>query len=168
MAPEDRQHDGLQTSRSILENVLLSNLRALAPRGWVSAGPIYDQSKRALAGFSTRYRELDQPVRELSGGNQQKVVLAKLLLSKPSMLILDEPTRGVDVGAKEEIHRIIIELADSGVAVIMVSSDLPELLALSDEVVVLRQGQVAGRFDRSNATPESVMAAAAGQVAVAS
>jgi len=168
MAPEDRQHDGLQVTRSILENVLLSNLRGLAPRGWVSMGPVKTESTRALAGFHTKYRELDQPARELSGGNQQKVVLAKLLLSKPSVLILDEPTRGVDVGAKEEIHKIVIELADSGVAVLMVSSDLPELLALSDEIVVLHQGRIAGRFDRSNATAESVMTAAAGQVAVAS
>jgi ABC-type sugar transport system ATPase subunit len=106
-----------------------------------------------------------QPVRELSGGNQQKVGLAKWLLTEPKILILDEPTRGVDVGAKEEVHRLIRELADQGLAVLMVSSDLSEVLDLSDRVLVMKEGRLVRELTREEATPERVMLAATGQEA---
>jgi ABC-type sugar transport system ATPase subunit len=103
-------------------------------------------------------------VKALSGGNQQKVVLAKWLITEPKILILDEPTRGVDIGAKAEVHRIISELASRGLAIILISSELPEVLAMSDRVLVMHEGRVAGVFDRGEATQEKVMFAATGQV----
>jgi len=101
----------------------------------------------------------------LSGGNQQKVVLSKWLLTKPKVLLLDEPTRGIDVGAKQEIYAEIDRLARSGMAVVMVSSELPEVLGLADRILVLRDGQVAGEFSAADATPEAIMACATGQAA---
>jgi ABC-type sugar transport system ATPase subunit len=96
----------------------------------------------------------------LSGGNQQKVVLAKWLAIKPQVLILDEPTRGIDVGAKAEVHRIIADLADEGVGILMISSELPEVLGMSDRILVMREGHLTGEFSRAEATQEKIMAAA--------
>ena len=106
---------------------------------------------------------VDQLVEALSGGNQQKVVIAKWLATKPRVLILDEPTRGVDIGAKVEVHRIISELAASGLGIILISSDLPEVLAMSDRILVLHEGRVTAEISRADATEERVMFAATGQ-----
>ena len=108
---------------------------------------------------------VDQEVGALSGGNQQKVVLAKWLATGPRILILDEPTRGIDIGAKVEVHRIIAELAASGLAIILISSDLPEVLAMSDRIVVLHEGRITAEIPRERATQESVMFAATGSLA---
>jgi rhamnose transport system ATP-binding protein len=113
--------------------------------------------------LSIRTPSVLMPVEKLSGGNQQKVMLSKWLNADPRLLILDEPTRGIDVGAKAEVHHMINELASQGMAVIMISSDLPEVLAMSDRVLVMREGRQMGIFDRSEATEERVMAAAMGQ-----
>jgi rhamnose transport system ATP-binding protein len=102
-------------------------------------------------------------VKALSGGNQQKVVLAKWLITNPSILILDEPTRGIDVGAKSEVHRIISDLAAKGLGIILISSELPEVLAMSDRVLVMHEGHLTGMFDRAEANQEKVMFAATGQ-----
>lgn len=107
------------------------------------------------------------PVQHLSGGNQQKVLVGKLLVTRPEVLILDEPTRGVDVGAKAEIHRLIVELARQGIGVLMISSDLSEVLALADRVLVMRDGRLAGELDRAQATEEAVMRLAVGGAASA-
>ena len=107
---------------------------------------------------------VDQLVGALSGGNQQKVVLAKWLASKPTVLILDEPTRGIDIGAKVEVHRIISELAASGLAILLISSDLPEVLAMSDRILVLHEGRITAEIPRATATEEGVMYAATGNV----
>jgi ABC-type sugar transport system ATPase subunit len=112
--------------------------------------------------LAVKMRDDEQAIRELSGGNQQKVVIGKWLLTNPKVLLLDEPTRGIDVGAKAEVHRVIVELAQSGLAVLMVSSDLPEVLALSDRVLVMRGGQIVSAFDRKDATAEGIIAAASG------
>jgi ABC-type sugar transport system ATPase subunit len=106
---------------------------------------------------------VDQLVSALSGGNQQKVVISKWLASKPRVLILDEPTRGIDIGAKVEVHRIISELAASGLAIILISSDLPEVLAMSDRLIVMHEGRVTAELSRAEATQERVMFAATGQ-----
>jgi rhamnose transport system ATP-binding protein len=106
---------------------------------------------------------VDQLASALSGGNQQKVVLGKWLASEPRVLILDEPTRGIDIGAKVEVHRIISELAASGLAIILISSDLPEVLAMSDRIIVLHEGAVAAEIARADATEETVMFAATAQ-----
>jgi rhamnose transport system ATP-binding protein len=106
---------------------------------------------------------LSQRVRALSGGNQQKVVLGKWLATRPKVLILDEPTRGIDVGTKAEVHRLMSELAGQGLAILMISSELPEILGMSDRVVVMREGRRMAIIDRAQATQESIMRAATGQ-----
>jgi rhamnose transport system ATP-binding protein len=165
LVPEDRQHEGLLMPMSIEHNMSLSILRSLASAGWVNRKREAGLANEYATRLQTAFRSLDQPVRELSGGNQQKIVLGKWLLTKPRLLILDEPTRGVDVGAKEEVHRLILELVEQGLALLVVSSDLPELLALCDRIVVMREGTVVRELAREDATPESVMRAATGQEA---
>jgi rhamnose transport system ATP-binding protein len=161
--PEDRHQDGLVLDFSIAENVTLPILRRLFRR-LLTRG----SAERALAqGYVDQLRVRTTGVRQevgaLSGGNQQKVVIAKWLATKPRVLILDEPTRGVDIGAKVEVHRIVSDLAASGLAIVMISSDLPEVLAMSDRILVLHEGRVAGELARAEATEERVMWAATGQ-----
>jgi rhamnose transport system ATP-binding protein len=115
-----------------------------------------------VARFSVRATSLDQIAGRLSGGNQQKIVLGKWLANKPKLLILDEPTRGIDVGAKAEIHRLMSELAAQGLAILMISSELPEVLGMSDRVLVMREGRFVAEFSRAEATPEAVGAAMMG------
>lgn len=158
MVPEDRQHHGLLLPLSIAANVTLPTLRG----AWRSPKGEKRDAEAKMSGIRTAMRGVNQRVGELSGGNQQKVVIAKWLATKPKLLILDEPTRGVDVGAKEEVHALIRELVASGLSILMVSSDLPEILDLSDRVLVLRAGRVTAELNREEATPERVMAAAAG------
>jgi len=165
MVPEDRQHEGLLMPMSISQNGSLAFLRRLAKGGWLREGKERATAQEYAQRLRLAHRSVTQPVRELSGGNQQKVVLAKWLVTQPKVLILDEPTRGVDVGAKDEVHRLMRDLVGQGLAILMVSSDLPEVLDLSDCVLVMREGRLVGRFDRADATPESVMLAATGQVA---
>jgi ABC-type sugar transport system ATPase subunit len=109
-----------------------------------------------------RTPSLEQQVINLSGGNQQKVVIAKWLALEPRVLILDEPTRGIDIGAKAEVHHLMSELAAQGVAILMISSELPEILGMSDRILVMRQGRIAGELPRSEATQERIMALATG------
>ncbi|HOJ69143.1 MAG TPA: ATP-binding cassette domain-containing protein, partial [Candidatus Hydrogenedentes bacterium] len=113
--------------------------------------------------LSLRAASLDMPVENLSGGNQQKVVLAKWMLTEPRLILLDEPTRGVDVGAKHEIYRLLFEWSREGVGILLITSEMPELLALSDRIMVLHRGRVTGWFTRETATPEAVLAAAMGR-----
>jgi rhamnose transport system ATP-binding protein len=162
--PEDRHQDGLVLDFSITQNVTLPILPRLFPRLFVSASREDEVAKEYTEQFRVRMTGVDQLVEALSGGNQQKVVLAKWLASKPTVLILDEPTRGIDIGAKVEVHRIISELAASGLAIILISSDLPEVLAMSDRIVVLHEGRVAAELSREAATEEGVMYAATGNV----
>ncbi|MDX6312294.1 MAG: rhamnose transport system ATP-binding protein, partial [Streptomyces sp.] len=110
-----------------------------------------------------KYHRLSDPVGTLSGGNQQKVVLAKWLATEPKILIVDEPTRGIDVGTKAEVHRLLSSLAAEGLAVLMVSSDLPEVLGMADRVLVMHEGRIAAELDRADATEETIMAAATGR-----
>lgn len=161
--PEDRHQQGLVMTFSIASNITLPILRQISRLGLVDP-----RREQQMAGeYSNRLRVrstgVEQLVNALSGGNQQKVVLGKWLATDPSVLILDEPTRGIDVGAKAEVHRIISELAASGLAIILISSELPEVLAMADRVVVLHEGRVTGAFTRSEATQERVMFAATGQ-----
>lgn len=160
--PEDRQQHGLVWPMSIAENVSLASLGRVSRLGWVRRGVERHVARRWSTRLAVRSRDVDQRVSELSGGNQQKAVLGKWLETRPRLLILDEPTRGVDVGAKAEIHRLMEELASHGVAILMISSELPEILAMSDRVIVIRDGSVAAVIERAEATAESVMAAAIG------
>ena len=110
-----------------------------------------------------KYGRLSNPVSSLSGGNQQKVVLAKWLARRPSLLIVDEPTRGIDVGTKAEVHRLLDELAGEGVAILMISSELPEVLRVADRILVMREGRLVAEFDHRVASEETILAAATGQ-----
>ena len=161
--PEDRHQQGLVMNFSIATNVTLSILDKVSRLGLIDPR----QERKIASDYSSQLRVrsagVEQQVSALSGGNQQKVVLSKWLATNPSILILDEPTRGIDVGAKAEVHRIISDLAASGLAIILISSELPEVLAMSDRVIVLHEGRVTGMFERAEATQEKVMFAATGQ-----
>jgi rhamnose transport system ATP-binding protein len=163
LVPEDRQHDGLLMPQAIAFNATLARLSALCRGGWLRRKKLEEVSTSFAERLQLSYRDQEQAVMELSGGNQQKVVLAKWLMTGPKLLILDEPTRGVDVGAKHEVHKLIREQAEQGLAVLMISSDLPEVLALSDRILVMREGTVVAEFPGSATTEEQVMFAATGQ-----
>lgn len=158
--PEDRGLQGLVKSMSIAQNISMSSLD-LSTRGiLIRFGQEAARATEAVKRLGVRARRgIHQPVGELSGGNQQKVVIAKWLETSPAILILDEPTRGVDVGAKAEIHAMMGELAQKGLAIIMISSELPEVLGMSDRILVMNNGRVIEVFDRSEATPGRVGAA---------
>ncbi len=161
--PEDRHQQGLVMNFSIAANVTLAILQKVSRLGLLDP-----RREQKIAGeysrqLNVRSAGVEQLVSALSGGNQQKVVLSKWLATNPSVLILDEPTRGIDVGAKAEVHRIISDLAARGLAIILISSELPEVLAMADRVIVLHEGRVTGTFIRSEATQERVMFAATGQ-----
>lgn len=163
--PEDRQHLGLLMPLPVTENMTLSILQRLARGGWW----LREQAERKVTDeyvekLRIALRHVSQPVRELSGGNQQKVVISKWMLVNPKVMVLDEPTRGIDIGAKAEVHRLMGDLAAQGMAILMISSELPEVLAMSDRICVMREGRITGRFDRADATAERIMAAATGQL----
>jgi D-xylose transport system ATP-binding protein len=159
---EDRKRFGLMLDQSIVVNLTLAALKRLSgplvthPDAETAAG------ERAMKDLRIKARSVFAVVGTLSGGNQQKVVLAKWLLTNPKVLFLDEPTRGIDVGAKQEIYQQITRLAEEGLAIVLVSSELPEVLGLSDRVLVLHEGRLTGEFRRDQATAEAVMAAATG------
>jgi ABC-type sugar transport system ATPase subunit len=160
MVPEDRQHQGLHLPMTVRENLTLTVLGDLANGGIRNRHREQETARILIDRLRVRTASQDLPATALSGGNQQKLVLGKWLARKPRLLILDEPTRGVDVGAKAEIYAILRELCAEGMAVLLISSDLPELLALSDRILVLREGQYRGELTADKATPETVMALA--------
>jgi ribose transport system ATP-binding protein len=160
LAPEDRKSEGLVLSMSVVENAGLSCLEKTSRLGMLRL-----RAERELAGLyverlAVKTPSLDAPVRKLSGGNQQKVVVSKWLATDPKVLLLDEPTRGIDINAKGEIYELIDELAQSGLGVVFVSSELPELLAIADRILVLAEGRLTAEFNREEATEERVLAAA--------
>jgi ABC-type sugar transport system ATPase subunit len=159
---EDRKRDGLVMECSIRDNASLAILHRLSRWGVLDRAEQDAQVRAQVRELDVRPPQITRLVRQLSGGNQQKVVLAKWLLTRARVLILDEPTRGVDVGTKVEIYRIINDLAQQGVAILLISSELPEVLGMSDRVLVMREGQIVGEFSRTQATEESVLACAAG------
>ncbi|HZA88406.1 MAG TPA: sugar ABC transporter ATP-binding protein, partial [Acidimicrobiales bacterium] len=149
---EDRRHVGLSMPQSVTANITLPSLRRyVSTLGLVDGAAERSDAERFRRQLSIRTAGLSQPVGLLSGGNQQKTMLAKWLNAEPAVLILDEPTRGIDVGAKADVHRIIDDLARSGMAIVLISSDLPEVLAVSDRVLVMREGMQTGLFDRAEA-----------------
>ena len=165
--PEDRHQDGLILDFSIASNVSLPILRRLFPRLLTHSSVERGLAQGYADQLGVRMTGVDQLVSALSGGNQQRVVLAKWLATKPRVLILDEPTRGIDIGAKVEVHRIISDLATSGLGIVMISSDLPEVLAMSDRILVFHEGRISAEIARADADEERVMVAATGQVAYA-
>jgi rhamnose transport system ATP-binding protein len=165
--PEDRRRHGVVLDLSVAENLTLSTLSAISRHGWLDLAAERETARRLVEALAVRTGSVHTPVRQLSGGNQQKVALGRWLVRPPQVLILDEPTQGVDVGAKAEIHRLIVDLAAQGMGVLMISSELLEVLGMADRIVVMRQGLVAAEFSRDTATPEAVMAAAFGRAPAA-
>nr|WP_242549696.1 sugar ABC transporter ATP-binding protein [Alicyclobacillus mali (ex Roth et al. 2021)] len=162
--PEDRHKHGVALTMSIAWNLAVPNRAAIYKYGVArksAEGRLADRMKSQL---QIKSRSPEQPVGELSGGNQQKVVFGKWVAREPSIIVLDEPTRGVDVGAKSEIYRVIFNLAESGVAVLVISSDLPEILTLSDRILVMREGMLMGELDGADASEEAIMRLATGMV----
>ncbi len=160
LAPEDRKLHGLIRSFSVKDNLSMVHLDDFVRFGLVDSAREREACREAAAAMGVKAPSLEAAVETLSGGNQQKVVLGKWLLRAPRVLLLDEPTRGIDVGAKAEVHENIGRLAAKGMAVIMASSELPEVLGVSDEILVLREGKVAARLDRGEAAAEKIMEAA--------
>jgi rhamnose transport system ATP-binding protein len=158
--PEDRDGQGLILPESISDNVALPIVGRLARLGVLNRSTQREIAAAAAATYEVKATSIEQLVSSLSGGNRQKVAIAKWLTTKPVALILDEPTHGVDIGSKAQIHRIIAGLADSGLAVLLISSDLPELLAMSDRILVIAEGRLVSEFSREEATQERVMMAA--------
>ena len=154
---EDRKRDSIFAIRSLDENVSLSRLVSRFIGRVLDPANERDQSRETFRRLKTRYRDEQQKIQELSGGNQQKIVIGRVLQMAPEVIILDEPTRGVDVGAKFEIYQILFELASAGKALIVVSSDLPELMALSDRIMVLSGGRVAGELSRDRFSQDEIM-----------
>ncbi|MER6092101.1 sugar ABC transporter ATP-binding protein [Streptomyces bluensis] len=162
LVPEDRKGQGLVLDASVAENLGLVTLRGATKGGFVDLKGQHEAAARIAEQLGVRMAGLHQHVRTLSGGNQQKVVIGKWLLADTKVLILDEPTRGIDVGAKVEIYQLINELTAAGAAVLMISSDLPEVLGMSDRVLVMAQGRIAGELPAAEATQDAVMALAVG------
>ncbi|MEU9517304.1 sugar ABC transporter ATP-binding protein [Streptomyces sp. NPDC048224] len=165
LVPEDRRAQGLVMGMSIERNIGLTGLRTTVRAGLVDRGAERSRSLDWAVRLQVKYARLADTVATLSGGNQQKVVLAKWLATGPKVLIVDEPTRGIDVGTKAEVHRLLSRLAADGVAVLMISSDLPEVLGMADRVLVMHEGRLTAELSRTDATEETVMAAATGRVA---
>jgi len=164
--PEDRKQAGLFLEMSIAHNMAAASLKQF---GSIisSEAAIGRTAKEYCQRLGIACHSTDQSVRSLSGGNQQKVLLAKWLLVGPRVLIVDEPTRGVDVGAKAQVHRLLFDLAERGTAVLVISSDLPEVLTLGDRVIVMAQGRIAGQLSRADATEERIVHLASGMAATA-
>src|SRR6476659_8268111 len=164
LVPEDRRQQGLVMDFSIERNIALASLGRVQRGGLIRRGSERRFAKDWALRLQLKYGKLTNPVWTLSGGNQQKVVLAKWLARKPTLLIVDEPTRGIDVGTKAEVHRLLSELAAQGVAVLMISSELPEVLGMADRIVVLFEGRVMREFARAEASEDAIMHAATGLV----
>jgi len=161
---EDRKRDGLVLGMSVKENMSLTALRYFSR----AAGNLKHADEQLAVGdfirlFNVKTPSMEQPIGLLSGGNQQKVAIARGLMTRPDVLILDEPTRGVDVGAKKEIYQLINQFKAEGLSIILVSSEMPEVLGMSDRIVVMHEGHLSGEFSREQATQESLMAAAVGK-----
>jgi rhamnose transport system ATP-binding protein len=166
MVPEDRRQQGLVMDMSIADNVSLASLRALTRHGLLVGSVERKFASDWAARLQVKYNRITNPATSLSGGNQQKVVLAKWLSREPAVIIVDEPTRGIDIATKSEVHRLLVELSRSGVAVLMISSELPEVLAVADRILVMREGRIVGEFAHADASEEKIMAAATGQAGV--
>ncbi|MEG2957995.1 MAG: ATP-binding cassette domain-containing protein, partial [Christensenellaceae bacterium] len=159
--PEDRKKDGFVPFMSIKENIALPSYKKLNKNGLILSLKEKEFAHAYVKALNIKTTSDDKNVVELSGGNQQKVSLAKWLSTNPKLLILDEPTRGIDVGAKAEIHQIISSIAKQGVAVIIISSEMPELLGCADRIIVLREGIITGEFNKSEASQDMIMQKAA-------
>jgi rhamnose transport system ATP-binding protein len=161
--PEDRRQHGVVLEMPITVNVSLANLRAVSRAGLISDARECSLARQYIGQLRIKTRSPYAEAGSLSGGNQQKVALARWLAIRPTVLILDEPTQGVDVGSKSEIHRLMCDLAEAGLAIIMISSELPEILGMSDRIAVMHGGTIAGFLSRKEATQQNILSLAMGQ-----
>ncbi|MCY1229510.1 Galactose/methyl galactoside import ATP-binding protein MglA [compost metagenome] len=160
---EDRKGSGVFTELSIAQNISVLDLKTLTgPLGLLNSRAEADLARDFVRRLGVRMGGIDMPVSSLSGGNQQKVAIAKQLAVRPQVILMDEPTRGIDVGAKSEIHRLLRELAEAGIGIVVISSELPELLGLCDRVLVIREGAIAGELDDTDMSEEAVIRLASG------
>lgn len=166
LVPEDRRQQGLFMASSIARNVAVTILRKLSGGLFLSRKKEESSAREWASTLQLKFSDLSDPVERLSGGNQQKVVLSKWLATEPQVLIVDEPTRGIDVGTKAEVHKLLSRKAQQGLAVVMVSSELPEVLGMADRVFIMREGEHRATLERSEATPEKVISLATGGVLV--
>ena len=166
LVPEDRRQQGLFMAASIAKNSSITMLNKIKMGLLVRTNSEIALAKTWAETLNLKFSDLSDPVERLSGGNQQKVVLAKWLATSPKLLMVDEPTRGIDIGTKAEVHRLLSQQAQQGLAVLMVSSELPEVLGMADRIIVMREGRIVGEFLRKDATPEAIIAVATGAVTV--
>lgn len=165
LVPEERRSQGVSLEASIQDNIALANLEKVSRAGWVSSRRIAELARSGMQNLQIKARNPRQHVGRLSGGNQQKVVLAKMLARDPQVLLLDEPTRGIDVGTKAEIYRLIRELAAQGTAVVAVSSELPELIGISDRILIMHEGHLSGQVPAEGADEELLLTYCYGRTA---
>ena len=163
IVPEERKILGIVAGFSVTRNITISAMRKVTKTAFLQSRKEQAVARNFVDELRIKTRSTGEAIENLSGGNQQKVLFARALFADPKLIIVDEPTQGIDVGAKAEVHRIISDLASRGLAIILISSELPEVLAMADEVIVLHEGRVTGTFTRSEATQERVMFAATGQ-----
>jgi inositol transport system ATP-binding protein len=164
---EDRKLTGIMGVLSVRDNMTVASLPRFSPGGFLRMRQMDKECNRQREALAIKTPSIHQLIKLLSGGNQQKVLVSRWLLTAPEILMIDEPTRGVDVGAKAEIHRLMSQLAGQGKAILMVSSEMPEILGMSDRVLVMHAGRLTGEFPRAEATQERIMQAATGTAAVA-
>ncbi len=164
LVPEDRKEQALLLNMPVSDNIVISLLKKFSRLAFINFRETRRASQEYVNALDIRTPSLRQRVRNLSGGNQQKTVIARWLLLHPRVLILDEPTRGIDVGAKAEIHALMSRLAEQGVGILMISSELPEVLGVSDRILVMREGRIVAEFARGEATQDAIMLAATGAV----
>jgi ABC-type sugar transport system ATPase subunit len=157
MCPEDRKDEGIIKHRSVKENLTISILDKLIRFGFIHTAKEKQITEESIANLNIRTPSIDKNVVELSGGNQQKVIFARSIATNPSILILDEPTKGIDVGAKSEIYKIICKLAQKGIGIIVISSELPEILGLCDRIIVMSKGKITGEISRTEATEDKIL-----------
>ncbi len=162
LVPEDRKDQALFLNMTVSENIVMSDLPELSRAGLIDFNQVRSVAQTSVEKLDIRTPSLRQRARNLSGGNQQKVAIARWLALKPRVLILDEPTRGIDVGAKAEIHALMSQLAKQGMGILMISSELPEILGVSDRIIVMHEGHITAEFMRGAATQEAIMLAATG------
>lgn len=165
LVPEERRSQGVSLEASIQDNIALANLEKVSRGGWISSRRIAELARSGMKNLQIKARSPRQYVGRLSGGNQQKVVLAKMLARDPQVLLLDEPTRGIDVGTKAEIYRLIRELAAQGTAVVAVSSELPELIGISDRILIMHEGHLSGQVPADGANEELLLTYCYGRTA---
>jgi len=160
--PEDRQHQGAILTLPIFQNITLPQLGGLSRSGFIDMAREYDVAREYARRLRLKASSLSENVENLSGGNQQKVVIGKWLATNPNVIIVDEPTKGIDIGSKAAVHKFMGELVAQGLSVIMVSSELPEVMGMADRVIVMHEGRIAARFDRDDMTAEAIVTAATG------